>query len=148
MTIFNSYVSLPEGNLIPGFGMFWGWSDQIQDSSAAVEPVVLMSIGVDLEDLHRTEVTENHDFLPHLPPDLPESPEGTGWGWGKRSPSRNSLENQGKSSTDVYFNEKLGVPCKVELLQGRSSSRNVSNLGTQRNLQYIDGKSANPPISA
>jgi hypothetical protein len=66
--------------------------------------------------------------------------------WG--SPSRNSLENQGKSSTDVYFNEKLGVPCKVELLQGRSSSRNVSNLGTQRNLRYIDGKSANPPISA
>lgn len=59
----------------------------IQDSSAAAQPVVLMSIGVDLEDLHRTEVTENHDFLPHLPPDLPESPEGTGWGIGGHPPA-------------------------------------------------------------
>ena len=38
---------------------------------ALSQPVVLMSIGIDLKDLHGAEVAEDHDFLPHLPSDLP-----------------------------------------------------------------------------
>ena len=42
--------------------------DSCAEASGAGEwPVVLVPVGVDLEDLHGTEIPEDQDLLPHLP---------------------------------------------------------------------------------
>lgn len=135
--------------LYPVLGMFWGWNvgPLFQDSSAA-QPVVLMSIGIDLEDLHRTEVTEHHHFLPHLPPDLPKIfgrhrvmgdctlPQ---WNMVK---SRKILHWRRLQPKNWEFHARFFHCYRVDL----PACLKLRN--PQKKMQYIDGKSANPPISA